>query len=229
MTTIFYDFEATGVSRDADPVSIGLIAITPGIDAPSIHTFYAEFNDFNPDKADQWVKDNIITPLSGHDFEKDLQSISPRIELYKDFSLVTALEKIYTNPRFGALSTATVAGQLKEWLSNFDKIEFWADFDVIDKPMLIDLIADWDMNKTYKVGLPSYQLEMNYYDFYDIHTLFKDRGVNPDIDRESFAFSGYGLASTIDELNDLEITASKHDALYDAYVNWKCYEKLKGM
>jgi hypothetical protein len=52
-----------------------------------------------------------------------------------------------------------------------------------------------------------------YYIPFDICTLFKEKGIDPDINREEFA----GLVAGEHD---------KHNALWDAKVIKKCYEKL---
>jgi hypothetical protein len=55
-----------------------------------------------------------------------------------------------------------------------------------------------------------------YYIPFDICTLFKIKGIDPDINREIFAYDGipYGLED------------QKHNALWDAKTIKMCYEKL---
>jgi hypothetical protein len=249
-TKIFYDFEASGVSRDADMISVGLVAVTPVYDSricdgndnkeagwyEEVKTFYAEFTDFNIDKCDDWVKENVVKRLTIKDY------ISPN---------EMVLNNETGNVRYKG-DKNVVSFYLKQWLSQFEEIEFWADFDVIDKPMLIDLIADWDYQQkeipvkhrnyiegqqnhltldmmkewvenitvTHKVGLPKHLPNIRYDQLFDLHTLFKIKGIDTDISREEFSeikeqviplpFSDYG----------------NHNALYDAYVGWLCYQKL---
>jgi hypothetical protein len=110
--------------------------------------------------------------------------------------------------------------------------------------MLIDLIADWDYNESeenndgcdvyivpefrrktfkHKIGLPKHLPNTQWYDFYDLHTMFKLKDIDPDISREVFI----GIT---DELVPIEMQnvrgLNKHNALYDAYVSWLCYQKL---
>lgn len=296
-TLCFYDFEATSVARNCDPVSVGLVAVTrqayiksatnlsvlesktgeasvmigneykvidfdnintidgkeypeyvhiiddndeftslygpDDCDGPiyykeEVKTFYAEFDDFNPDKADQWVKDKIIEQLPLKFSSQVYQNIDNN---FKGFG-----------------NTRTIKGYLKEWLSQFNKVEFWADFDIIDKPLLVDLIADWDTqvinckippqysvlnnsklltageySKAVNVGLPKHLDNVAYYEFYDLHTLFKNRGIDPDINREEYIYEN---TSEILLPNEIIIKRKKHYALWDAYVNWQCYDKL---
>ena len=247
-TKIFYDFEATSVSKDADPISLGMVAVTDtdstnmlGKRQRNIKTFYAEFDDFNIDKCDDWVKENVVDKLH-------LQGSKINI----DNNIVKG-------------DTVNIKNHLTAWLSQFESIEFWADFDVIDKPMLIDLIADWNEKKDYslhykiyhecrdvietiayhnsdktlmddfisfypsktqfikyiKTGLPHHLPNIKYDQFFDLHTLFKIKGIDTDISREEFSevkqqviplpFSNYDKS---------------HNALWDSYVSYLCYDKL---
>jgi len=272
-TICFYDLESTCVTRDADPISVGLVAVTTTnknyedyllapVDKRSISfkewrkentqqtvkTFYAEFTDFNPDKADDWVKENIIDKLC---LEYQLDKFAIEGDTY-----------LKNNNTLCLGTSGYISKELKHWLSQFEEVKFWADFDVIDKPMLIDLITDWSYSKpcgfissnsthyeenlrayvcdrcgdsksedcTFKVGLPKHLPNIQYYDFYDLHTLFKIKGVDPDISREDYV---------VGELHDVikdeiiwkldDDTSGKHNALWDAVVNWKCYEKLNSL
>lgn len=254
-TIIFYDFEATSVARDADPISLGLLAIQPtyyyldddgcatfdveqalalnkelhyfSTANTDIQTFYCEFTDYNVEKCDNWVKNNIVNKLY--------------------------LEKTFDRPTF---TSETVKGNqefisnhLKKWVAQFEDVCFIADFNVIDKPMLIDLIADWDKQSfnefgkkldykycgkshelrpydteeksfyyenqdgcdTYKTGLPKHLPNIRYDQFFDLHTIFWLKGIDTDINREEFA----GIENS-----------NKHNALADCYTAWECYKKL---
>lgn len=50
---------------------------------------------------------------------------------------------------------------------------------------------------------------------FDICTLFKIKGIDPDINREEFAFG-----------NNIPKEAKKHNSLWDSIVIKHCYEKL---
>jgi hypothetical protein len=235
---IFYDFEATSVSRDADPISVGLVATRPtyyyldnegharfdvkeaetlgkelhyfGTASDDIFTFYAEFTDFNIDKCDAWVVENVVNKL----------------QLTGD--VPTSYKKSLNNDFTVKGDSVWVAHILREWLAQFDNPCFIADFDVIDKPMLIDLIATWDTTniehqyddfgnwvyyqQTSKLGLPKHLPNIKYDQFFDIHTLFWLKGIDTDISREEFV--------------GIKLTEDKHNALYDANVTWQCFNKL---
>jgi hypothetical protein len=98
-----------------------------------------------------------------------------------------------------------IADELKIWFSRqFDvpgktTFEIWSDCLAYDWVLFCDLFGG-------AMKVPS----NIYYIPFDICTLFKARGVDPDVNREEFA----------------GITGSKHNALHDAKVIKVCYEKL---
>jgi len=99
-------------------------------------------------------------------------------------------------------STVNVATQLKNWLESFDQVEIWSDC----------LSYDWILfNNLYG---HAFNIPKNvYYIPFDISTYFKIKGIDPDISREEFA----------NERNSNE----KHNALWDARIIKKCYDKLE--
>lgn len=90
---------------------------------------------------------------------------------------------------------------LKEWLNRFDKVELWSDCHHYDVVLLHDIFGG-------AFGMP----EHVYYIPFDISTVFKIYGIDPDISREAF----------IDE----PIKGQKHNALYDSKVIRACHDKL---
>lgn len=53
---LYFDSEFTGLNRNADLISIAFVD-------EFNNKFYAEFTDFNSNKADKWVKENVIDKL----------------------------------------------------------------------------------------------------------------------------------------------------------------------
>jgi hypothetical protein len=99
--------------------------------------------------------------------------------------------------------TKRVAVALSRWLSQFDAVEMWSDC----------LAYDWVLfNNLYghAFSIP----ENVYYIPFDICTLFKMNGIDPDIGREEFA------------MYPKSHEQKKHNALWDAMVIKACYEKL---
>lgn len=92
-----------------------------------------------------------------------------------------------------------VAEELIHWLLQFDKIEIWSDCLAYDWVLFCDLFGH------------AFKIPGNvYYIPFDICTMFKLKGIDPDINREEFA----------------GIQGPKHNALHDAEVIKACYEKL---
>lgn len=101
-----------------------------------------------------------------------------------------------------------IGASLKTWLSRFGKIEMWSDCLSYDWVLFVSLFGNaFDIPKNV------------YYIPFDICTMFKLKGIDPDISREKFAFG-----SILSEMN-----AKKHNALWDAMVIMNCYDKLSHM
>lgn len=97
--------------------------------------------------------------------------------------------------------TKFIAKKLKEWLKESGDVEMWSDCLSYDWVLFNDLFGSaFDIPKNV------------YYIPFDICTLFKLKGVDPDISREKF-------------IKD-KIKGIKHTSLYDALVIKECYEKL---
>ena len=93
-----------------------------------------------------------------------------------------------------------LTASLLSWLSQYESIEIWSDCLAYDWVLFCELFGG-------ALSIPS----NIYYIPYDICTLFKAAGIDPDINREEFA----------------NITGNKHNALHDAKVIRACYVKLK--
>lgn len=118
--------------------------------------------------------------------------------LVKENSTV-GLDYPETRVVIGAL--ASIKTYLSEWLSQFDKVEIWSDC----------LSYDWVLFN--QIWGHAFSIPKNvYYIPFDICTLFKVKGIDPDINREQFS-----------ELVD---GSQKHNALWDAKVIKACYDKL---
>lgn len=92
--------------------------------------------------------------------------------------------------------------ELSQWLSQFDEVEMWSDC----------LSYDWVLFN--QVFGHAFNIPKNvYYIPFDLCTLFKAKGIDPDVSREEYA----GMT------ND---AGKKHNALHDANVIKACYEKL---
>ena len=155
--------------------------ISIGCIADNDVTFYAELTDYDQDQVNDWLREHVIANLTLQPLGKPC---APAVWP--------------TNSFCG--STARVRYELQKWLSQFDQIEMWSDC----------LAYDWMLfNQLW--GHAFHIPKQIYYIPFDICTLFKVRGIDPDINREEFAEIGDG---------------SKHNALWDARVIQACYRKL---
>jgi hypothetical protein len=94
-----------------------------------------------------------------------------------------------------------VGDALLEWLAQFDSVEMWSDCLAYDWVLFCDLCGG-------AFGVPSHV----YYIPFDLATLLKVKGIDPDISREKLA--------------NLPIAGDKHNALWDALVIKACYERV---
>ena len=108
-------------------------------------------------------------------------------------------KNVMVHLRGPAIDTTAARWSITQWLSQFETVEMWSDC----------LAYDWVLfNHIFR---HAFNIPKNiYYIPFDICTLFKLKGFDPDINREEFA----GAAGM------------KHNALHDAKVIKLCYEKL---
>lgn len=113
---IYFDTEFTGLTKNTDLVSIGLIAENGS-------TFYGELTDFNIAKCDQWVKDNVVGKLKYYN-KYDYY--------YKENN--HSVEILDSKHRVGI--------HLNLWLNTFlEEIQFVSDVAHYDFVLLIDLLT----------------------------------------------------------------------------------------
>ncbi len=97
----------------------------------------------------------------------------------------------------------TVKEALEQWLKQFDQVEIWSDCLAYDWMLFCQIFGH------------AFNVPKNvFYIPFDICTVFKVKGIDPDINREQF--SGF-----------IDQTMSKHNALHDAFVIKACYDKLQ--
>ena len=186
---LFMDSEFTGLIQNTDLISIALVA-------EDSRYFYAEFNDYDEDKIDEWLSDNIIANLkfNGVNYSYNRTNHNSNVPVNNSCSVRMKGNK------------QTVTHELKMWLDQFDDVEIWSDCLAYDWVLFCELFGG------------AFKVPSNvYYIPFDICTLFKDMGIDPDISREDFAGDYI--------LGDLPV-AEKHNALWDAFVIKACYEGL---
>lgn len=178
---IFFDCEFTGLHQNTTLISIGFMSECG-------RTFYAEFNDYDENQVDEWIKNNVISKLKN----SPNNTIDEWISNEGDYQVGGDKHRI----KF----------YLEEWLSQFEQVEMWSDC----------LSYDWVLFNN--IFGTAFDIPENvYYIPFDICTLFKERGIDPDISREEYAKKG---------LDTWCADEQKHNALWDARIIWFCYNKL---
>lgn len=144
-------------------------------------TFYAETTDYDSNQVDDWIDTNVIAHLR---FTADYSS-TPKLDF--DHHAMKS-------------STVVVGKTLSEWLAQWENIELWSDCLAYDWVLFCNLFGG-------ALNLP----KSIYYIPFDLSTLMKVNGVDPDINREEFANIGDG---------------NKHNALWDAKVIRACWQRF---
>lgn len=104
----------------------------------------------------------------------------------------------------GSVNMGMLKEDLEEWLSKYDSVEVWSDCLAYDWMLFNDIFGH------------AFSIPKNvYYIPFDICTMMKLKGIDPDINREEFAFGNKPKE------------AQKHNALWDAKVIRACYENLR--
>ena len=152
--------------------------------------FYAEFTDYDKTQMNEWLQKNVIDNLI---FEK---LFSNNTKHFSDIKNNHMLKDTKEN----------IVIALKEWLADYEDIEIWSDCLAYDWVLFNELFGG-------ALNIP----KNVYYIPFDICTLFKIKGIDPDISRKEFS-GGKDLY--------FKIFLNEHNCLYDAFVIKKCYEKL---
>ena len=165
--------------------------VSIGLIAETGEKFYAELTDYDKTQVDDWIRENVIDKLQYGDAEKRKQSTVPFLTEGPNYT--------------GFGTTEIVKEYLSAWLKQFSAVEIWSDCLSYDWILFCDIFGH------------AFNIPKNvYYIPFDICTLFKSNGIDPDISREKYAF---GEVYT-------EMLAKKHNALWDAEVIMECYKKL---
>lgn len=162
----------------------GATAISLALVAETGETFYAEFSDYNKEHINPWVAENVIPHLKfrATDNRGIIETSTPEAMLV-----------------YGDCQHVAIA--VNEWLYQFPEVEIWGDC----------LHYDWVVFSEIFGGATHLPTKIHYIPG-DICTLFKLKGIDPDIEREVFA--------------EMTAEATKHSALWDAQVIKECYFKL---
>lgn len=162
--------------------------ISIGLVAENGDSFYAELNDYDPTQVDEWIQKNVMDNLILSDFQMESDYFPHSDSVYFK----------------GNIKNLKVA--LENWFSRFDSVTMWSDVLAYDWMLFCNIWGG-------ALNIPS----RIYYIPFDLATLIKVAGGEPDLVRE--------------ELAGLEMTGNgkKHNALWDAKVIKECYCKLRNI
>lgn len=147
-------------------------------------TFYAELTDYDKTQIDEWLQNNVIDNLLLQKYEEGFYEPGSNVN-FAQWNVKGNTEYIKYN--------------LEKWLSKFENIEIWSDC----------LSYDWVLFN--QIFGHAFNIPKNvYYIPFDLSSLLKIYGYDPDLSRKEFSGS--------DELN--------HNALSDAKMIKACFDKV---
>lgn len=204
MVNVYYDTEFTGLQKNTDLISIGLVT-------KDYNFFYAEFTDYDESKCDKWIKENVIENSFFLDSTED-----ERKELLTNLADGLDEDSVIM---YGTKSE--ISEVLNNWLSNIsgeDTMQFISDVDCYDTVLLYDLITD---GKT-ALDLPNYIVP----DVVNISLLLS---IQKNITmKEAFELNRESLVDLEEVKEILGVKEEmKHNSLWDAVVIRKICEDLE--
>lgn len=119
--SLYLDFEFTSLSPDAQPISLGIVSDCD-------KSFYSEFSDFDINRCDDWVKENVVEKL--HLGERGNNTVG----FHPDNSIT-----VYGD-------TEMIKSELKSFLLQFFdyQIQFVCDCGTYDWYWMVQLLAEWE-------------------------------------------------------------------------------------
>lgn len=112
---IFFDTEFTGLFKDTQLISIGLVS-------EDNREFYAEITDFDKDKVDNWIIENVLANTV-------------------EYGNVNVLDICESENDYYVGTKSDIANYLREWLMQFDEVELVSDVCHFDMVLFIDLFG----------------------------------------------------------------------------------------
>ena len=155
-------------------------------------TFYAEFKDYRVDQADDWIRNHVLVNCQW------LNSNQPHNALTSVFHQTHNHVEMLGNRQ-------EVTDALTTWLAQFESVEIWADCLAWDWVLFCSLFGS-------ALDIPKHI----HYMPGDLSTLFRVKGFDPDIQRNTF-------------LGNEDKQPHKHNALWDAQIIQRCYNKLMSL
>lgn len=181
---LFFDMEFTGLRQNTTPISLGIVS-------EDGKRFYAEFTDYDESQCDDWIKENVISELL-HDTEKWYEGISDR-------------------QTHGIKNIILYA--LKDWIQQFDEIQFVSDVCHYDFVLLIDLLTNGGTALDLPENISAVCHDINQ----DIAAYFEVS------DREAFDMNREEI---LDRLKGYHVVGEKHNSMCDAEIIKEIYEEI---
>lgn len=236
---LFLDFEFTSLGPDAQPISLGIISDCD-------MSIYCEFSDFDLNRCDDWVKENVVAKLKWWN-NKDVAR----------FKYDSTLRLGIDGEHFGSFKG--IKHNLKHWLEQFKDyhIQFVCDRGTFDFCHLLQLIGEWEekedtqndcpscgymgqqyktkpcIHHAYKSGLPKLPPNISPVpqDLNDLIAIKKGISVKEafELNREELILElkPFFLDEIMGYSAKLNTISPKHNALWDAKVIKAIYESLK--
>ena len=213
---LYFDTEFTGLRKDTDLISIGIV------DPLYNRYFYAEFTDYDRTKVDCWIKENVIDNLlHKKESTKDIDGNISTIMTYGDTEENNKL--------------------LLYWLSYYKErgytIQFVSDVAHYDFVLLVDLLTN---GKT-SLDLPDFIIPCVYdinqkisHYFYDKELLnYASISMKKAFDKNRESLAHYIMVYDFDNLSkviqdNIFGNLSQHNSLYDAMIIAIISQRLEG-
>ena len=192
-TKIFFDTEFTGLHQNTTLISIGLVSECG-------KTFYAEFNDYDFEQVDDWLKENVINNLQYNGIFQKLDETKNSIS-YKS-------------------TTENIKEKLTTWLEQFGEVEIWSDCLSYDW-VLFNQIFGHAFNIPKNVYYIPFDICTLFYAKGIDADISREKFV-------SNTFSESGEPLFFDAEGNM-IEKQKHNALWDAKIIRQCFVKLQGV
>jgi hypothetical protein len=164
---LFFDFEFTSLSPDAQPISLGIVSDETEYYSRSDYNkkdpifdklmFYAEFSDFDINRCADWVKKNVVSKLplwndirhkehieNSENGWKHGLPMGSFPEYFPGIDMMDSGKQTSFGPFFGKKG---LRQNLKGWLKHFSdyQIQFIADCATYDWYWMVQLLAIWDV------------------------------------------------------------------------------------
>ena len=196
-TKIFFDTEFTGLHQNTTLISIGLISECG-------KTFYAEFNDYDFNQVDDWLRENVINNLQYNGIFQQLDETKESIS-YKS-------------------TTENIREKLTTWLEQFGEVEIWSDCLSYDWVLFNQIFGH-----AFNIPKNVYYIPFDICTLFYAKGI--DADISREVfatDTFSQNEDGTKQPMFFDE-NGNKIETKKHNALWDAMIIRQCFNKLQGV